>query len=265
MLKQLETYAFGDYARDIQSFFWNEVCDWYIELCKGRLLNGTADEKLQVQRNLVFVLDTALRLLHPVIPFVTEEIWDMLPVSGIDDHRAAFLMLASWPDAKDYEQFVNTKAEANFELAKMLISTVRSIRARYRLSPKEELALTVKTSEAKAQVIDAQKEFIIHVGRLKSLDLVSNFMRPKTCVATAEGDVEIFVELGGLVDLHAEATRLSKELEKLNSERSKIQALLSQEAFISKAAQVVIDKKKAHVEELNATIESLSAQLQQLG
>ncbi|MBU5899692.1 hypothetical protein JVW24_21505, partial [Vibrio cholerae O1] len=70
-------------------------------------------------------------------------------------------------------------------------------------------------------------------------------MRPKTCVATAEGDVEIFVELGGLVDLHAEATRLSKELEKLNSERSKIQALLSQEAFISKAAQVVIDKKKA--------------------
>lgn len=263
--EQLETYAFGDYARDIQSFFWNEVCDWYIELCKGRLLNGTADEKLQVQRNLVFVLDTALRLLHPVIPFVTEEIWDMLPVSGIDNHRAAFLMLASWPDAKDYEQFVNTKAEANFELAKMLISTVRSIRARYRLSPKEELALTVKTSEAKAQVIDAQKEFIIHVGRLKSLDLVSNFMRPKTCVATAEGDVEIFVELGGLVDLHAEATRLSKELEKLNSERSKIQALLSQEAFISKAAQAVIDKKKAHVEELNATIESLSAQLQQLG
>ena len=241
------------------------MCDWYIELCKGRLLNGTADEKLQVQRNLVFVLDTALRLLHPVIPFVTEEIWDMLPASGIDDHRAAFLMLASWPDAKDYEQFVNTKAEANFELAKMLISTVRSIRARYRLSPKEELALTVKTGEAKAQVIDVQKEFIIHVGRLKSLDLVSNFTRPKTCVATAEGDVEIFVELGGLVDLRAEATRISKELEKLNSERSKVQALLSQEAFISKAAQAVIDKKKAHVEELNATIESLSAQLKQLG
>ena len=72
--RQLEGYEFGDYARDLQSFFWGEVCDWYIELCKGRLLHGTPEERLQVQRNLVYVLDVSMRLLHPVMPFVTERV-----------------------------------------------------------------------------------------------------------------------------------------------------------------------------------------------
>ena len=137
--EQLETYAFGDYAREIQSFFWGDVCDWYIELCKSRLLDGAPEERLQVQRNLVFVLDTCMRLLHPVMPFVTESVWDALPASGLDDHSAEFLMVAAWPEPERFAEFVNERAEKDFELAKRVISCVRSTRARYRLSPRAEL------------------------------------------------------------------------------------------------------------------------------
>ena len=98
--EQLNTYQFGDYARDIQQFFWNDVCDWYIELCKGRLLGTDADERTLAQRNLVFVLDTSLRLMHPVMPFVTEAIWDKLPTSGLGAHDERCLLYTS-PSPRD--------------------------------------------------------------------------------------------------------------------------------------------------------------------
>ena len=150
----------------MQSFFWNEVCDWYIELCKGRLLGGTPEERLQAQRNLVFVLDTSLRLLHPVMPFVTEKVWDALPASGLGraaadgEGDARFLMLAAWPEPADFKTFVNDVAEHDFELAKSLVSVVRSTRARYRLSPKEELDVAVRASVEDCAVLEAQHDFI---------------------------------------------------------------------------------------------------------
>ena len=147
--RQLETYEFGDYARGIQAFFWNEVCDWYIELCKSRLLDGTPAERLQVQRNLVFVLDTSMRLLHPVMPFVTESVWQMLPVEG----DAEFLMMSAWPEPDDLAAFVDDAAEHDFELARSVVSAVRSTRARYRLSPKAELAVVVRADAAAAQTL----------------------------------------------------------------------------------------------------------------
>lgn len=155
--EQLETYNLGDYARNIQSFFRGEVCDWYIELCKGRLLDGTPEEKLQVQRNLVYVLDVSMRLLHPVMPFVTESVWDALPASGLDPHDAEFLMVAKWPEPSDLAAFVDEKAEGDFELAKRVISCVRSTRARYRLSPKAELAVACAAARPRPRYWPARR------------------------------------------------------------------------------------------------------------
>lgn len=259
--EQLDTYNFGDYARNLQSFFWGEVCDWYIELCKGRLLDGTPEEKLQVQRNLVYVLDVSMRLLHPVMPFVTESVWDALPASGLDDHSAKFLMVAKWPEPDELAQFVNERAEHDFDLAKRVISVVRSTRARYRLSPKAELDVAVKSTPEDAAVLESQRDFITSVGRVDQLALGAEQTKPAGSVSVADGSLEIFVALGGLVDLDAEAKRLKKELAKAEKDLASVERTLGNAGFVAKAAPEVIEKKQSQKAELTATVEQLKSQI----
>ena len=262
--EQLESYNFGDYARNIQSFFWGEVCDWYIELCKGRLLDGSPEERLQVQRNLVFVLDTSMRLLHPAMPFVTESVWDALPASGLDAHDSEFLMVANWPEPDDFASFVNDKAEHDFDLAKRVVSAVRSTRARYRLSPKAELDVAVRTTGDDASVLEAQRSFICSVGHIDQLALGAAQDKPAGSVSVADGKLEIFVALGGLVDLEAEGKRLEKELAKAEKELSGVTRTLSNEGFVAKAAPAVIEKKRDQKAELEQTIAQLKEQIADL-
>ena len=262
--EQLETYNFGDYARGMQSFFWNEVCDWYIELCKGRLLDGSPAEKLQVQRNLVFVLDTCMRLLHPVMPFVTESVWDALPASGLDDHSAQFLMVASWPEPEAYAPFANEQAEHDFELAKRVVSAVRSTRARYRISPKAELDVCVRAPQADVAVLESQRTFICNVGRVDQLALGAQQEKPFGSISVADGSLEIFVVVGGLVDLASEGKRLEKELAKAEKDLAGVARTLSNQGFVAKAAPEVIEKKRAQAAELEATVATLKAQLADL-
>ncbi len=259
--RQLEGYEFGDYARDLQSFFWGDVCDWYIELCKGRLLDGEGEERLQVQRNLVFVLDTCMRLLHPVMPFVTESVWDALPASGLDGHDAQFLMVAAWPEPERLAAFVDERAEGDFELAKRVVSCVRSTRARYRLSPKAELAASVRCSDADASVLLGQEAFIRSVGRISALACGPGAQKPAGAVSAADGSLEIFVDLGGLVDLAAESARLSKELAKAEKDLAAVERTLSNEGFVAKAAPAVIQKKRDQQAELSATVQQLREQI----
>ena len=258
--EQLETYNLGDYARNIQSFFRGEVCDWYIELCKGRLLDGTPEEKLRVQRNLVYVLDVSMRLLHPVMPFVTESVWDALPASGLDAHDAEFLMVAKWPEPSELAAFVDEKAEGDFELAKRVISCVRSTRARYRLSPKAELDVAVRCGEAEAAVLAGQEGFIKSVGRVSEL-ACGDVQKAEGAVSVADGTLEIFVGLGGLVDLAAEGARLKKELAKAEKDLASVERTLGNQGFVAKAAPEVIEKKRAQAAELTATIDQLKSQI----
>ena len=266
----LEAYGFGDYARNIQSFFWNEVCDWYIELCKGRLLDGGGAERLQVQRNLVFVLDVSLRLLHPVMPFVTEKVWDALPASGLGraaadgEGDARFLMLAAWPEPADFKTFVNDVAEHDFELAKSLVSVVRSTRARYRLSPKEELDVAVRASVEDCAVLEAQHDFICGVGRVGELTASEGQQKPEGAVSVVDGGLEVFVVVGGLVDLAAEVAQLKKGLAKAEGELAGVTKTLGNAGFVAKAAPAIIERKRSQQAELEQTVERLKAQIADL-
>ncbi|MDD6693624.1 MAG: valine--tRNA ligase [Olsenella sp.] len=262
--RDLEEYNFGDYARNVQSFFWSDVCDWYIELCKGRLLDGDAAEKLQVQRNLVFVLDCALRVMHPVMPFVTERIWDSLPASGLDDHSAEFLMLAAWPEPERLARFVNERAEGEFELAKRVISQVRSARARYRLSPRAELDVAVRATAEDSAVLDSQRDFIRRVGFVGELSLGPDQEKPAGSVSFVDGGLEIFVTLGGLVDLTSESKRLEKELSKSEKQLAGVVRTLSNQGFLAKATPEVVAKKNEQRDELELTIQQLKSQIADL-
>lgn len=257
---QLETYEFGDYARDTQGFFWNEVCDWYIELCKGRLLNGSHEERLQVQRNLVYVLDVILRILHPAMPFVTERVWDALPASGLDLQPAEFLMTSSWPKPDTLAHFINDDAESDFELARTTIGAVRSTRARYRLSPKVELAVKVRAPENTSAILMRQKAFITNVGKLSAFSASSTISKPENAITVLDGELEIYVDLGGLVDLAAEGVRIDKELAKAEKDFAGVTRTLSNAGFVAKAAQEVIAKKREQASELEQRIAQLKAQ-----
>ena len=259
--EQLESYGFGDYARNIQTFFWNDVCDWYIELCKSRLLNGDTEERLQVQRNLVFVLDVSMRLLHPVMPFVTESVWDALPASGVFSHDATFLMTAAWPEPQELARFMNDEAEHNFSLAKTVVSAARSTRARYRLSPKAELSVAVRATAEDADALIKQAGFIRSVGRISELHIGEDIQKPAGSISVAEGGLELYVILGDLVDLKAEAKRLEKDLASAEKELLGVKRTLANEGFVAKAAPAVIEKKRSRAAELETLVAQLKQQI----
>lgn len=286
--QKLSTYEFGDYARDIQNFFWNEVCDWYIELSKGRLQASDAQTRTNAQRNLVFVLDAALRLLHPAIPFVTETIWETLPISALDlmdeqagrrdahplendatstdkSHAQRFLMQAPWPCSADFASFKDDVAEKTFDVARRLISGIRSIKSRYNLSPKQEVAVVVAATSDIVAILNNQDAFIKTVGKVKELSLLeADVQKPTDSVAFEDTDFTAYVLLGGLVDFDKERTRMQKECEAAQKELIGLEKTLANEGFLAKAAQDIIEKKRARATELKATIERLQAQIASL-
>lgn len=297
---QLSAYEFGEYARQMQNFFWNEVCDWYIELTKGRLQDTNAVVREAAQRNLVFVLDTALRLLHPVMPFVTEAIWEQLPISALDllDQKAAradatsleenesasrtktesrssktaekahsnrFLMLAPWPVAEEYSVFKDEVSEKTFDVARRLISGVRSTRSRYAISPKQEVAVVVAAGCNVQDILEDQRAFIESVGKVKSLDVATeDAQKPKDSVALEDPDFTAYIILEGLVDFEKERAHLQKELETSQKELASLEKTLANKGFLAKAAAEIVEKKQARSQELQETIARLQEQISSL-
>jgi valyl-tRNA synthetase len=256
----LLTYEFGETARALYDFFWSEFCDWYIELAKPRLAAGGEGHTI-VLRNLVFVLDRALRLLHPMMPFVTEEIWGRLPLMEAD--KAEALMVAAWPS--DLERFRDEQAEASIARLIELVTGVRAIRARYGLSPKQGLRVVFKTG-GDADMAWVQEEF----GRMKSLAGVESFgagvdaEKPPHSAVFVAGEMTVYVPLEGLVDFAAERQRIVAELGKAQEELARVAKKLSNEGFLAKAAQDIIEKDRAKAEELTATVAKLTSQLNEI-
>lgn len=256
----IENYTFGDMARGLQQFFWNEVCDWYVELTKSRL---KGEGRLQAQRNLMFVLDTSLRLMHPLMPFVTEEIWDNMPGSVLDGEgeRAEALMIAAWPEPADYEKFVDEDAERAFELCRTVVSAARATRSRYRLSPKAELELQVRASGDDLAALETLRSTIEGLANTSSLTVAADLPKPAASVSVVEGGIEVFIVLEGMVDLEAEKARLEKEVAAAEKELAGCEKTLSNEGFIAKANPEVVQKKRERAEELRATIATLKEQV----
>ena len=260
----IESYAFGDVARSLQSFFWNEVCDWYIEVTKTRL--SDAEARLQAQRNLIFVLDTSLRLMHPLMPFATEAIWDTMPASWLDadGERAEALMVADWPEPAAYERWVNEPAERAFELTRAVVTDVRSTRARYRISPKEQLGVSIRAnSDEVAEAIRGMAEFICAFARVSPLDITTEEVaeKPEGSIVLAGADFDAYILVGDLVDFAAERARIEKAIAKAEKELAGAEKTLANEGFIAKAAPEVVAKKRERAEELKAEIGALTAQL----
>ncbi len=258
----LTRYDFGAQARLIQRFFWNEFCDWYIEISKSQLSDPSLQQNTAY--NLVFILDQALRLLHPFMPFITEKIWHSIPHGS----EKPSLMVAEWPDSAVLSTYVDPESERGIALLIDVVGAVRSVRARYGISPKQQLSVVVSTAgeyaTANAQSLSDMKDMITQMGNIGHFIAARSATKPANASVTVIDELEVFVELEGLVDFAIERERLLKEQTKHQADLSKLEKKLTNEGFLTKAAPEIIEKTQTDAAELADALTRIGAQLESL-
>ena len=257
-----KTYDFGEVTKALYTFFWNEFCDWYIEFSKSRL-NGTDEaDKRVCQDNLLFVLEMSLRLLHPIMPFVTEEIYQQLPM----EHETKHLIMAAWPDASAFASFRDEASEVSIGLVCDIVGSARSIRARYGISPKQELEVVVKPKDNKlADLISSQVDLIKRLANTSELSVDAKAAKPNQSSVVVANGVEIYIVLEGLVDFDAERKRLTKELDALKKDEAMFSKKLSNPGFLQNAKPEVVEKDKSKLAKIQENISLLETQIKELG
>ncbi len=258
-----DTFEFSDLTQALYGFFWNEFCDWYIEFSKSRLTQATDEtDRLACQRNLVFVLNVALRLLHPVMPFITEEIYQEMPDSVRAD--SPWLIGAAWPEATELAQYCDEEAEHAIEMVCEVVGSIRSARARYGISPKTPLPVIVKAQDADIASLEQLSPLIVSLGNVGDLSVGNSVEKPKESSVTLGAGLEVYICLAGHVDFEAERARLNKEQQKVSNDAAKLEKKLSNPGFLSKAAPDIIEKDKAKLAELSDKLVRLEEQLAEL-
>ena len=256
-----DRYEFSDITRALYGFFWNEFCDWYIEFSKSRL-SDAADpaDRLACQRNLVFVLDQALRLLHPIMPFITEEIYQEMPVKTGGD----MLIGAEWPDAEALAVYRDEASERAIELVCEVVGAIRSSRARYGISPKTALPVAVKAASHDVGLLVAQSSLVCALANVEDLTVSADAVKPAEASVSLGSGIEVYTILSGHVDFSAEKARLEKEQVKVAKDVAKLEKKLSNPGFLAKAAPEIVAKDKAKLEELSDKLARLQSQIAEL-
>ncbi|HIE07705.1 MAG TPA: valine--tRNA ligase, partial [Desulfarculaceae bacterium] len=257
----LDEYRFNDAAHALYQFTWHEFCDWYLELAKPDLFQS--DDPLRratAQIVLYRTIEQVVRLLHPIMPFVCEEIWQTLP------HTAAMpesIMQTAFPRAD--AEFEDLQAATEMEQVMAVITAVRNIRGEMNLSPGQRLAAVVTGPDAGAiTTLKKSSAAIANIARLTSLTIDSEVIRPPQSAAGLAAGFEIFVPLAGLIDFAQEAARLAKDLKKTEKEFSGVSNKLGNEKFLAKAPAEVIEKEKAKYKELSLKVEKIKANIRTL-
>ncbi|SHE79365.1 valyl-tRNA synthetase [Seinonella peptonophila] len=255
--RHLEEYNFGEAGRKLYDFVWDEFCDWYIELAKFYLYGDDDQAKQKTKSVLCYVLDQTLRLLHPFMPFVTEEIWQHLP------HQGESIVVADWPSGA---QFDYPQAVAQVHLLIDIVRQVRSIRAEAEVLGSKKITLLIRPSDQTTYAYIKQGEtYLQRFCNLDKLEIALNLPTPEKTMSAVVSGAEIFVPLAGLVDLDLEIERLTKELKKWNTEVERVQKKLANQRFIEKAPAQIVEAERAKEQdylEKQAKVKARLAQLQ---
>lgn len=236
----LEAYKFYEAANRIYHFVWHEFCDWYVEMVKPSMAKG----KAKTRETLVTMLDLTLRLLHPFMPFVTEEIWQYLP------ERGRSLLEASFPELR--AEWLDERAEKDMTQLQELITTVRTIKAENTIPLKKKVSIWVKIAHPQDKILlETNREEIFHLAQLKEMHLVEEFPASSKFLKGLAGkwEVGLLVE-EGLIDLTREVARLERELKKVQDDIAKLSARLRLKSFVEKAPQEVVAETKTRLAEL---------------
>ena len=262
-----QTYQYGEAGRQIYEFFWNDFADWYVEVAKQQLAAGGGGAFLTA-RTLARVLDTSLRLLHPITPFVTEELWGYLrkalqasPLKDLAADWSNALIVAAWPEARPEEGWEARKV-ADFSLVQEVIRTIRNLRAERKVGPAKRIPATIVGGE-KMELLQEQAKVITTLAGLdeKQVAIIKSLAsRPENSIALVAGTVEIYLPLSGMVDQEEERKRFKKELSDIQVQIDRLKKLLESD-FASKAPAPVVQKEREKLAEFLQTADKLRAQL----
>ena len=259
----LEQYRFDLASQALYEFIWNEYCDWYLELSKPVLWDESASASLQkgTRRTLIRVLETTLRLLHPFMPFITEEVWQR--VAPLTNNDGATIMLQPYPQFD--ENAVDAQAEADVEWLKGVIVGVRNIRGEMNISPAKAIPILLKNgSELDHRRLTSNEQFLKTLAKLENITWLNAGDKAPMASTSLVGDMEILVPMAGLIDVDAESARLSKEIDKLQKDLARITGKLSNPKFVDKAPADVVAKEKDKQHAQQQSLSKLEQQLSQL-
>ena len=261
---QFAAYRFDLAAQAMYDFTWNEYCDWFLELSKPALLDGTSEAAVSTRHTLLYVLERLLRLLHPLIPFVTEEIWhSVAPKLGIAGDS---ISTQPYPEAPPIATEASA-AEADIEWLKLVVSQLRRIRSELNLSPAKSISLLLENGRDsdRERVIrfDSQLRFLARIELVSWLEPGGHAVAG-ACATGVVGDLKLLVPLQGLVDLSAEKIRLDKEIKRVQVEIGKCQSKLASETFVSHAPAAVVVQERQRLAEWTTQLTALSEQQQRL-
>ncbi|CAO3418990.1 valine--tRNA ligase [Azospirillum doebereinerae] len=254
----IDAYKFNDAANAAYQFTWGGFCDWYMEFTKPILAGTDEAAKAETRATTAWVLDQILHILHPIMPFITEELWEQL-----SPNRASRLITADWPEVGP--ELVDQAARDEMNWVVRLISSVRSMRSEMNVPPAAQIELKLKDAgEASLKRLDTHRDLILRLARLSSVEPLVGAV-PKSAVQAVQDEATLVLPLEGIVDLDKERARLSKEIDKLAGEIKKIDAKLSNEQFVAKAPEEVIEEQRDRREAADQARGKLQKALEMLG
>ncbi|MFD3390425.1 valine--tRNA ligase [Alteromonas macleodii] len=262
--KALEDYRFDIAAQTVYEFTWNQFCDWYLELTKPVLSNeaSTEAEKRGTRHTLINVLESLLRLLHPLMPFITDTIWQrVVPLSALKVEEGASIMVQAFPEVDAAKQ--DDKVLADIEWVKKFIVGIRNIRGEMDISPNKPLnALLKNVSDEDARRLDAAKAFLDKLSKLETVTILKDGEEAPASATALVGEMEILIPMAGLIDKDAELARITKAMEKIEKDVSRTRGKLGNEKFVSNAPEAVIEKERAKLEEGEKALAKLKEQFE---
>jgi valyl-tRNA synthetase len=257
----MESYNFGEAGRQIQDFLWSEFADWYVEIAKVQL-DGDENRQKLTREVLYHVLEGSLRLLHPFMPFMTEEAWQYVSTSKEANHS---LMLALYPTGD--ASAINEASEAEFGVLQDVIRGIRNVRNEYNVEPSRQIAAIISAGE-RAELLRGQTGHISRLSRVAADQLTIETdlaTKPEQAAAIVLGALEIYLPLAGMIDLDAERARLAKDLQAAEDDFTRREARLANEGFVSRAPANVVQRERDALAAAQETVERLRERIADLG
>mgnify|MGYP002630925804 CR=1 FL=1 len=256
--QSLENFGFNETSKLLWEFIWGDFCDWYVEMIKVRLYEGTPDEKQTAMSVAIVVLRNIMKLLHPYAPFISEEIWHKLKLANEKD-----LMVSDWPVVLD--EFAFELEGKQVEAAQNIITAIRTIRAEMDVHPSKSIDIIVKLqSKNQGELLEAITPYIKKLTRTNQIEFGVDVAKPDAAVTSVVENMEIFVPMAGLIDVEAETQRLEKEIAATEGRLKGVLGKLNNESFVSRAPDAVVAKENEKKATYENTLEKLRENLKEI-